>query len=197
VAASGELRAVADLNFRSILFKLSGLVLKNVLWNADMVALLRDISMVNQRMHRSQGGFTLIELMIVVAIIGILAAIAIPQYQDYVIRTRWSNTFSAMVSIKTTIADCTQRSSGDFAVCTTPAELELRDSAGTLLAALPTLPGTTAPLTISSAGVISFTGVANQGGCDVTVTPTADGTAIRWAIATSTPTCGRSRLGVG
>ena len=53
-----------------------------------------------------QKGFTLIELMIVVAIIGILAAIAIPQYQNYVARSQVARVMSESGSIKTAIETC-------------------------------------------------------------------------------------------
>ena len=56
-------------------------------------------------MKRIQQGFTLIELMIVVAIVGILAAIALPAYQDYTIRARVSEAAAAAGACKTSVAE--------------------------------------------------------------------------------------------
>ena len=57
-------------------------------------------------MNTAQKGFTLIELMIVVAIIGILAAIAIPQYQNYITKSQVSRVMGETGAIKTAVEDC-------------------------------------------------------------------------------------------
>ena len=59
-------------------------------------------------MKKVQQGFTLIELMIVVAIIGILAAVALPAYQDYTIRAKMSEVILAMSSCRTSITEVYQ-----------------------------------------------------------------------------------------
>lgn len=69
-------------------------------------------------MKRIQQGFTLIELMIVVAIVGILAAIALPAYQDYLVRSKMSEGLAAIAACKTSVAEYASAHSG-----TTPSDL--------------------------------------------------------------------------
>jgi type IV pilus assembly protein PilA len=72
---------------------------------------------------KAQQGFTLIELMIVVAIIGILASIAIPSYQDYVTSAKFQDGITIIDSTKTATALCIQDNGGNPTLCDTDLKL--------------------------------------------------------------------------
>ncbi|OQS40825.1 pilin [Chromobacterium haemolyticum] len=127
-------------------------------------------------MQKSQQGFTLIELMIVVAIIGILAAIAIPAYQDYTKRARVSEGLSLASAAKTAVAEY-YASNGSFPGTNASAGLQATISGNSVTSVAV---GTNGVITVTySTTLIDAT--KNQ----LTLTPTASAGSITWICAAS------------
>ena len=121
-------------------------------------------------MKRVQQGFTLIELMIVVAIIGILAAVALPAYQDYTVRAKLSEVVLAASSAKNTVAEAAQ-SQGDL-----PSSLEIQTQSSDYVASVAYASGVITATTnaigsqISSTDTITLTGAYSSSTGQITWT---------------------------
>lgn len=122
---------------------------------------------------KKQAGFTLIELMIVVAIVGILAAVAIPAYQDYTARARSTEGIAAAAPFKQGVVDCFN-DQGGIANCSGGANGVPSDNTSGY--------GNIGSITVTS-GVISVFGDGAGLTGTLTLTPSVVGNVLTWTAS--------------
>ena len=136
-----------------------------------------------------QKGFTLIELMIVVAIIGILAAIAIPAFQDYSTRAKWADNISSIATLKSVIGECINDNNGLVAQCDAVADLVPYGGPVNAAAYPDTKFG--GVVTLQANAVLQIVGDADAGGCTFNFTPQVfQGSQITWVPVNATAGAG-------
>ena len=134
------------------------------------------------RRHARNGGFTLIELMIAVAIISILAAVAVPTYQDYTVRAKVSEALNVAASAKVSI---TEYYITEGKLPTTADEAGIKTVETDYIQAMEySGDGDSGRLTITLAENIG--GTADDQKLEISVVPTSDGALLKWSCAPTT-----------
>ncbi|AAO54461.1 pilin [Pseudomonas syringae group genomosp. 3] len=127
----------------------------------------------------AQKGFTLIELMIVVAIVGILAAVAIPSYQNYAKKAAYTEVLAAMASVKTAVGVCAAQQ-GTVADCDTAAKVGVTLPSGATTGAVNKM-----EITATSAAITAtpnaFKGILTTDTCSLTPAIAAAGSPVTWS----------------
>ena len=136
-------------------------------------------------MKKTQQGFTLIELMIVVAIIGILAAVALPAYQDYTVRAKMSEVVGYASSAKTAVAECLISQSGVATDCNTNTKVGLSAAADITTDYVESVTvGANSVITVAIQG----TNVTDLDAASITLTPSYSASGIEWTCLISANT---------
>jgi len=128
---------------------------------------------------RTQSGFTLIELMIVVAIIGVLASLALPAYSNYTKKAKFAEVVSAGSAVKSSIDVCYQ-TEGDLEFCDEFSELSIAATSVTNGANVASV-----TIDTTTAGEIEVTGASTVDDATYTLTPTEANGTLTWAAVCS------------
>ncbi|MGV2870501.1 pilin [Colwellia sp. E150_009] len=141
---------------------------------------MKNLNAMNKMTNKAQKGFTLIELMIVVAIIGILAAVALPAYQTYTARAAFSEVTSAAGGLKTAIEVCGQVNNG-LATCDTTDN----DNISALQTGAAVGANVASVVVTDDTAVITVTAGTNSGlnGETYILTPAMNNGAVTWTFA--------------
>lgn len=147
---------------------------------------------------RSDGGFTLIELMIVVAIIGLLASVAIPSYQNYTQRARWANNISYAGSVQSALMVCFVES-GSLNRCATPDAIGVTPMSGEPLQVKLPYGVMQFPTTVGASDTtvtLELIGNDDAGNCEVTADLDVSATPVAWQLENAVSSCAKDQTGV-